>query len=226
MRNSNFEYRAEARRVLQGYWGEGAILSLVVILAVVLCTGGEVYSSYSSASSALGGIGTLLEILVLIPLSYGFNQTFLSFYRGEGSLDFSNLFRPFREDFARTVVASLTITILVSFVSVFTFGIGGIYLGLCWAMVPFLLKDYPELTWREALRISREMMMGHKWDFFCLQLSFIGWILLSILTAGFGIIFLMPYMTVAEAAFYDDLKNETIEEVEEKDNIEEAEVIE
>lgn len=228
MMNSSYEYRAKARQVLQGYWGEAAILSLIVIIATVLCSGGNVYSSFSGSDhfQAFGSITTLLEILVLTPLGFGFSQVILGFYRGKESLDFSGLFRPFREDFPRTVCVGIIMMCLISVASIFTLGILGIYLGCCYAMVPYLLRDYPELTWREVLRTSREMMDGHKWDYFCLQLSFIGWIVLSILTCGLGLLLLMPYMSVAEAAFYDDLKEETIEEIVEDDEIEDAEVVE
>ena len=68
-------------------------------------------------------------------------------------------------------------------------------------------------------------MKGHKMDFFLLQLSFIGWIIVCILTCGIGLIWLLPYQSAAEAAFYNDLKAETITEV--PDNqIQEAEVVE
>jgi len=47
--------------------------------------------------------------------------------------------------------------------------------------------------------------MGHKGRLFSLFLSFIGWIILSILTGGIGFIFLAPYICAAEAGFYQDL---------------------
>ena len=79
-------------------------------------------------------------------------------------------------------------------------------------MVPYLMRDYPEIGAREALRLSRELMRGHKWDLFVLQFTFIGWIILSILTAGIGFLWLMPYMATAQAHFYQDLKDAQIEE--------------
>ena len=47
-------------------------------------------------------------------------------------------------------------------------------------------------------------MDGHKWELFCLELSFIGWVLLAGITFGVGGIFLAPYMKAAYAAFYRD----------------------
>ena len=53
-------------------------------------------------------------------------------------------------------------------------------------------------------------MKGHKMRCFLLSLSFIGWILLGILTLGIGYIWLIPYMYTTMAAFYQDVKNEYI----------------
>lgn len=51
-------------------------------------------------------------------------------------------------------------------------------------------------------------MDGHKWQLFCLHLSFIGWWLLCILTLGIGTLWLAPYSQNSTAAFYEDLKNQ------------------
>ena len=60
----------------------------------------------------------------------------------------------------------------------------------------------------DTLRLSRRMMEGHKMQLFKLQLSFIGWILLNVLTLGIGMLWLMPYMMTTLAAFYQDVRNE------------------
>jgi uncharacterized membrane protein len=48
-------------------------------------------------------------------------------------------------------------------------------------------------------------MHGYKWKFFVLQVSFIGWILLSLLSLGIGFLWLAPYITTSNAAFYNEL---------------------
>lgn len=48
-----------------------------------------------------------------------------------------------------------------------------------YAMTPFILAENPHMTANEAITESRELMDGHKWDLFCLYLSFIGWGLLA-----------------------------------------------
>lgn len=78
-----------------------------------------------------------------------------------------------------------------------------------------IMAEFPELSPTEALRNSRSLMQGRKWKLFCLDLSFIGWILLTIPTCGIGMLFLLPYMHSARAAFYHDAANrEAAREVE------------
>ncbi len=76
-------------------------------------------------------------------------------------------------------------------------------------MVPYIIKDNPELTATETITKSREMMNGNKWRAFLLDLSFIGWIILGAVT--FGILFILwtcPYMQNANAALYLELKEQ------------------
>ena len=60
----------------------------------------------------------------------------------------------------------------------------------------------------EAIELSMAMMDGFKWRLFCLQLSFIGWAFLCVLTFGIGYLWLIPYMQTSTAAFYEDVKAE------------------
>ena len=82
--------------------------------------------------------------------------------------------------------------------------IPGIIKSYAYAMTPFLMAEDPTLTAMDAMRLSQERMRGHKGELFCLELSFIGWILLASLTFGIGGFFLAPYMNAAYAAFYRD----------------------
>ena len=81
--------------------------------------------------------------------------------------------------------------------------------GYSYCMVPFILKEHPELSATEVITRSREMMNGHKWRAFVLDLSFIGWMLLGVVTLGLGFIFWTePYMYSTRAALYLKLKEE------------------
>jgi uncharacterized membrane protein len=75
-------------------------------------------------------------------------------------------------------------------------------------MTSYILKDYPELKNNEAIELSMAMMKGHKFDYFYLTLTFIGWILLSILTLGIGLLWLSPYISTTSACFYQYVKED------------------
>lgn len=69
----------------------------------------------------------------------------------------------------------------------------------------FLKADHPEWSAGHALAESKRMMYGHRWRLAWLDFSFIGWLLLVIVTFGLATLFVSPYMCVTYAAFYEDL---------------------
>ena len=77
-----------------------------------------------------------------------------------------------------------------------------------YALTPYILIDNPEISANQAINLSQKMMKGHKFDLFFLHFSFIGWFFLSIFTFGIGLLWLLPYMMTAQAAFYQDVKKE------------------
>ena len=85
------------------------------------------------------------------------------------------------------------------------FIIPGIIAGYRYAMAPFIQAEHPEYTATESITASKELMYGHKFDLFCLDLSFIGWAILCVFTLGIGGLFLAPYTAASRAAFYRQL---------------------
>ena len=81
----------------------------------------------------------------------------------------------------------------------------GIFAAYSYRMVFCLLADNPDWSPARALRESRRLMHGHRWRLACLDLSFVGWFVLTGLTAGLAGIFVLPYFAMANAAFYEDL---------------------
>lgn len=84
----------------------------------------------------------------------------------------------------------------------------GIIMSFAYSQTFYILQENPDMKPMEAIRASKELMKGYKWKLFCLEFSFIGWILLSALTLGIGFVFLTPYMEQARCAFYNNLKAE------------------
>ena len=88
------------------------------------------------------------------------------------------------------------------------FIVPGIIKMYSYRLVPYILKEHPELTGTQAITLSRKMMNGHKADAFVLDLSFLGWILLSALTCGILHIFYVgPYIQATDAELYKAVAN-------------------
>ena len=75
-------------------------------------------------------------------------------------------------------------------------------------LVPYILTEYPDMEYKAALQLSRDMMEGNKWKTFVLGLSFILWDILGALTLGIlEIFYVNPYRSLTFAALYCKLKN-------------------
>ena len=86
--------------------------------------------------------------------------------------------------------------------------IGGFIKTYEYRMIPYILAENSKIKKKEAFKISKQMMKGNKWKTFLLDISFIGWNLLSILTFGLlNILYVNPYKAATGAELYVELKN-------------------
>ncbi|SPF56379.1 conserved hypothetical protein [Candidatus Desulfosporosinus infrequens] len=74
-------------------------------------------------------------------------------------------------------------------------------------MAYFIMADNPQFSASEALKQSKIMMVGFKWELFKLWLSFLGWFLLGVITLGLALLWVDPYYNTTVANFYQDLKD-------------------
>ena len=79
-------------------------------------------------------------------------------------------------------------------------------------MDPYILSENPGMKREDVFQISKEMMRVHKFDLFILDLSFIGWNILSAMTCGLlGIFFVNPYVEATNAEVYAFNKQEAFD---------------
>jgi uncharacterized membrane protein len=148
----------------------------------------------------LGLVGFLLSILVFNPLIVGCYRFFLQNSRGPAELN--ELGAGFRGDWGNVVLVMFLKNLFLALWTML-FIIPGIVKAYAYRMVPYILKEHPELSGTQAITLSRQMMKGHKGDAFVLDLSFIGWILLSALTFGILHLFYVgPYIQATDAELY------------------------
>lgn len=188
---------------LEHKWGESAILILLYLLIGGTVSYGPGLLIPSATSNITSSVTINIISLLLIPMSWGVTITFLEVSRGM-KVNYGNLAKGYH-DFTR-----IFLTILLKGVYTFLWAllliIPGIVKSYSYAMTEFVLADRPDLAYNEAIEESMRLMQGNKWRLFVLDLSFLGWALLCILTLGIGYLFLAPYMEVAHAHFYADLK--------------------
>jgi uncharacterized membrane protein len=196
---NRIELKNRAKQSLTGNWG-AAILGLVIYGAIV-----------SLLSTT--GVGSFVTGLV----SLGYISLYLSLLRGtkptfEGSIS------AVTENIGTKFVSTLLV-MLYTFLWSLLFIIPGIVKSYSYAMTPYILLDRPELSATDAIKESEKMMNGHKMELFILDLSFIGWILLSMLTCGVLVLYVEPYMMATKSAFYLELKGPDPEPVAEEQQI-------
>ena len=148
----------------------------------------------------LGLVGLVLGLMVFNPLIVGCYRFFLR--NSLGGAELNELGAGFKDNWG-TVILTMFLRNLFIFLWALLLIVPGIIKAYSYRMVPYILKDHPELSATEAITLSRRMMNGHKADAFVLDLSFLGWIILSALTAGILHIFYVgPYIQATDAELY------------------------
>ena len=145
--------------------------------------------------------------LLAMPLVLGYGYASNRLVAEGDNRAVGNLFRDGFGSWGRKVWGMFLMTLFTTLWSLLLI-IPGYIKYYAYALTPYILIDNPELSANQAINLSIKMMKGHKLDLFILHLSFIGWFFLSIFTLGIGLLWLMPYMMAAQAAFYQDVKKE------------------
>jgi len=151
------------------------------------------------------GIFGFAAFLIGGVLQMGYADFLLKQHDGKET-SFNDLFSKF--DFFGTGFAQRFLRSLYVLLWGLLFIIPGIIKEYSYAMTPFILAEHPNLTASRAIKLSEQLMDGHKADLFLLDLSFIGWSFLAALSANLGNIPLNPYKNAARAAFYRQLQAE------------------
>ena len=153
-------------------------------------------------------IGTLLDIFVINPVKVG-GYNFFNRQR-EGTSRFTNIFGGFARGHYKASIRNMFLKDLYEFLWSMLFIIPGIIKSYSYWMVPYITAANPNLSASRVFEISKKTMNGEKWRTFVLQLSFIGWELLAILTFGIGGYFLAPYQETTYAELYAVLRQKAI----------------
>ena len=199
-------YKNRALSALENKWGNFVAITFVYGFIIGIT---QILSGDKDSPAILHLIGLVLFILAL-PLTWGFQTLFLGAVRG-GEATAKDLFEGYNKElFSRVLTTTLLYYVYVFLWSLLLL-IPGCIKSYSYAMTPYILKDNPEMKNNAAIEESMRIMNGHKLELFLLDLSFIGWAILSILTCCIGFLWLVPYMNMARVNFYEDLKKSSVE---------------
>ncbi|GAJ26660.1 integral membrane protein [Liquorilactobacillus sucicola DSM 21376 = JCM 15457] len=233
---SRRELKDEVKETFKGNWGQAVKLTLIpvvlkIVFSLIMVTvvagvlffitqysgGGASDVSNLSDSGSAGGnsfsspIAGLLMTMILV----GINFTFLDWLRTKKA-DFKVLKGAFSVFSKKHFISVLVLYILINVFTVLwslLFIIPGIIKSFSYSQTYLIYKDLSEqntedTNYLDYITESRKLMDGHKFNFFVLKLSFIGWDILALITLGIGYIWLTPYKTATYVAFYKNLVEE------------------
>ncbi len=225
MRSSK-EFRALARQRLTGKWGISILVSFVAALLGGTGGGSGFSSGFNFDASnlpdavgaglqnlwenplirmvvlgtlAVGGIISLALFIVGGAVELGQARYYIGLMGGE-TPEFGILFSRF-SIFLKALGLRLYMALFIFLWSLLLI-VPGIIAAYRYAMAPYLMAQYPEKGIVECVNDSKSLMADNKGRLFLLDLSFIGWALLCVLTAGLGTLWLNPYTNAARAGFY------------------------
>lgn len=233
--NLSQDLKKQARSSLKGHWFGAIIASFIASFFGALNWSGASFSFNFDTSSTDTGTGTinpdefgaaidpdvllafvgvfLVIWLILLVVSIilwvigrginiGYSKFNIDIIDGNKAR-VRDLFSRFSQ--LKTSVGASILMFIYSMLWSILFIIPGIIASYSYAMTSFVLADNPEMSANEAIRESKRLMKGNKWRFFCLQLSFIGLMIIGALTLGIGLIWIIPYQQATYAAFYRDI---------------------
>ena len=191
MQTENSVLMQNARESLNGKQGVAVGVSVIYLLIV-------------GSIGIIPIVGSLASLFIAGHFAVGLSTFSLAISRNQDAR-IEQLFLGFNNYV--TILGAYLLMILYILLWTLLLIIPGIIAALSYSMTFYILADDDTIKAQEALDKSKKMMDGYKWKYFCLGLRFIGWALLCLLTLGIGFFWLIPYIHVSVAKFYDDIKD-------------------
>ena len=211
------ELKENAKQLLRVNYWPAVVAALVYTIAAGSSGGSSTSASSNSGNYDSGTVAAILiaalmvlivtivlKIFVFNPLAVGAIRFFANGKRGTAQL--SDLGMVFKSGYYVNTVKVMFLRDL--FVGLWTllFIIPGIIKAYEYFFIPYLLSDNPGLDSDHAFARTKQMTDGQKMDIFVLDLSFIGWVILSVFTCGIlAIFYVNPYILFTKAELYHKL---------------------
>ena len=187
------ELRRLSRKSLEGHWKRMGAIHLLYFWLILCCS--LLVSCY--------GLGTIFYILLASPFILGAVMCDLKLVRKQ-ELQVSSLLDGIRY-MGKSIELNFMNSLMISIWSLLLI-VPGIVKSYSNCLSYYVLADDPQMSPTDAREESIRLMEGNRLRLFRLHLSFIGWLLLSVLTLGVLLFWVIPYREIACAHFYEELK--------------------
>lgn len=179
----------------------GAVYAVLMCIMVVI----TYVFKLDAESAAVGLLETVLSF-VMAPLTVGSTYYLLKLVKGKKVDVTKDLFSKY-SIIGLIILTSLYVGLMTTLWSLLLI-VPGIIYAYKVAMIQYVLAEdgSEKKSVKEIVATSTNLMDGYKMDFFTFELSFIGWILLGMVTFGIAYIWVFPYMEVANVMYYEELK--------------------
>jgi uncharacterized membrane protein len=220
---NNSQLKELSKNQLNGNWKLPIIITLIYLLISIFISfvEGIVYSDI------LVAILTIISFMIGVWSTVGIPKFYLEFIKDNRKVQLTDALVSLqilgKSLLYNIIIGIITFIILIIAIGITVFSIdntgilffirfiismsiyvGFIILAIGWSQAPYIIVEN-NIGVIESMKISMKMMKGYKLKYFTLGLSFIGWAILSILTLGIGLLWLIPYINLTFANFYKDI---------------------
>ena len=219
MNLTSAEYKEIARDALKEKRFEATISFLLAALLGAFCTSAYFICQFAAAMGVsirfFEGVPHFLSFLLVMGIILALFYFFVGGAIRFGYIDYNlalldrrrtEIFRLFGKFTMFWKALYMRVIVLIcEFLYSLLLIVPGIIAVYSYAMVPYILEEKPNYSVGRAMRTSKKIMKGHKWQLFCLRFSFLGWYVLCIVTFGLAFLYAGPYINAAETVFYNEI---------------------
>ena len=183
---------------------KGQIAGKIGILFVITLVIGIVSGLASLILSLIPYVGSLAATIIITPaFALSTVRIYINVVKGN-TPEVKDAFSGF-DDFWAAFKVNFFVG-LFTFLWSLLFVIPGIIKGYSYSMAMYVLAENKGKGALECINESKKMTEGHKMELFVLNLSFIGWYLLTCITFGIAGIYVIPYVSATQVNFYNEIK--------------------
>lgn len=200
------ELKAKGKAAFKAnYW------KCVLVAFIFVLVSGGLFARFNAQDASPGKIvcfiiiALLLSIFLLNPIKLGCQHFFKK--NSEAPAEQGEMGFAFKNNYGNIVLTLFLEGLFIALWSIL-FIIPGIVKTYSYRLVPYILSDNPDMKPTDAITKSRELMQGNKWNTFVLDLSFILWAILGVVTLGIvQLLYVQPYICATDAEIYNKLKD-------------------